>query len=395
MDVDDLTDWATQQLVVERLLVDALRAAGRASDDLDAFGSRDFLEPLTIVVDALETEARLHERGRWATHRYLRRLLDVRIQLHDWIDGDPGVLDEAIVEPIIVIGAPRTGTTAIHRLLAAIASHRTTEAWELLRPIPPPEPETFDTDPRIADVADELLFAQNASTELRRIHTYSARMPKECLSSMAFSFRSEEFISRYHVPSYVEWLQQADMTPAYDMHRLVLQVLQRRMPARRWVLKSPVHLQALPVVARTYADASFVVTHRDPAAILPSVSSLVATMRAAFSDHVDRVGIGKYHTDLYARSLNGLVDRIDDGTLVHVVHAKHADIVADAVEVACRIAGDVGVDVNGATVDALTDAATEERDDAPGLHRSDPRDYDIDPAAVRPLFQRYLDRFDE
>ena len=129
-----------------------------------------------------------------------------------------------------------------------------------------------------------MLFPQTRSTELRAIHTYSARMPKECLSAMAFSFRSEEFVSRYHVPSYVEWLQRCDMTPAYEMHRLVLQVLQRRMPARRWVLKSPVHLQALPTLVATYPDASFVVTHRDPVAVLSSVSSLVATVRAAFSD---------------------------------------------------------------------------------------------------------------
>src|SRR5690606_10653053 len=115
---------------------------------------------------------------------------------------------------------------------------------------------------------------------------------------MAFSFRTEEFISRYHVPSYVAWLQRADMQPAYDMHRLVLQVLQRRMPKRRWVLKSPVHLQSLPTVASTYPDASFVVTHRDPAAMLASVSSLVATLRAAFSDRVNGVEVGRYHTEL-------------------------------------------------------------------------------------------------
>ena len=33
--------------------------------------------------------------------------------------------------------------------------------------------------------------------------------------------------------------------PTTTMHRLVLQILQRRMPTDRWVLKSPVHLHNL------------------------------------------------------------------------------------------------------------------------------------------------------
>ena len=45
---------------------------------------------------------------------------------------------------------------------------------------------------------------------------------------MSFVFRSEEFTARYHVPSYARWLGACDMTPAYEWHRLVLQVLQRR-----------------------------------------------------------------------------------------------------------------------------------------------------------------------
>ena len=56
---------------------------------------------------------------------------------------------------------------------------------------------------------------------------------------MSFAFLSEEFTARYHVPSYASWLARVDMQPAYDMHRLVLQILQRRCAQTRWMLKSP------------------------------------------------------------------------------------------------------------------------------------------------------------
>ena len=41
-----------------------------------------------------------------------------------------------------------------------------------------------------------------ATGTLDAIHEYSGRMHKECVSSMSFVFRSEEFTARYHVPSY-------------------------------------------------------------------------------------------------------------------------------------------------------------------------------------------------
>ena len=45
-----------------------------------------------------------------------------------------------------------------------------------------------------------------------------------------------------------------------------------------WVLKSPVHLHALPTLLAVYPDARLVVTHRDPLTVLASLTSLVATL---------------------------------------------------------------------------------------------------------------------
>ena len=45
------------------------------------------------------------------------------------------------------------------------------------------------------------------SSDLDAIHEYSGRMPKECLSAMSFELLTEELAVRYHVPSYVRYLQ--------------------------------------------------------------------------------------------------------------------------------------------------------------------------------------------
>lgn len=305
----------------------ALARRGLDAGEVDAFCApgpgtgEDFLEPFALLLESLELDAQLTILGRWITHRFLDRLLDVRLQIAAYVREDPGVREERIGEPIIVVGAPRTGTTALHALLAADHRHRVPLGWELLRPVPPPLAGIEDGRVALADL--ELRLPQTVSGGLESIHAYSGRMHKECLSAMSLTFRSEEFVSRYATARYIDWLGACDMTPAYEMHRLVLQILQRRQPTARWVLKSPVHLHNLDPLLATYPDARLIVTHRDPLAILGSVTSLIATLRSVHSDVVSIPEIGRYHAELHLSDLDGLRVRsahgfADGAVLAHV-----------------------------------------------------------------------------
>lgn len=372
------------------LIEDALARSHASSE----FADDDFVEPLNIFCDALEETAQLTPLGRWATQRYLRRLLDVRLELEAHEAANPELNNEEIVEPIFVIGPPRSGTTVLHRHLGAVAGHRVSRGWEFTRPLPPPDPETYDHDPRILETAEELEFPQAVAAGLRSIHTYSAQMPKECLSAMSFAARTEEFISRYNVPAYVDWLRTCDMAPAYEMHRRVLRVLQQRMPPARWVLKSPVHLQAVPTLVATYPDASFVVTHREPAQFLASVSSLVAILRSAFSSSVDAVAIGRYHQSLYQRSLDSLVDHVDQNVLPpeRTVHVSFKDLVADTPATVASIFERIGVDPAAGRLSSSI-VAKEVREDSAGAHKYQPSDFGLDNSDISRFFDRYRARF--
>ena len=383
------------------LIGEALARQGRADEGIAALCAsgpgtgEDFLEGLDRALFALENEAHLHVLGRWMTRRFLLRLLEVRLQICDWVRNDPGVRDEQIVQPLFVVGAPRTGTTVLHALLSADYRHRVPLGWEFLRPVPPPLAETHETDPRIGLADAELRGPQLVTGGLDAIHAYAGRMNKECLSAMSFAFRGEEFVSRYDTPSYIEWLQSCDMTPAYEMHRLVLQILQRRMPAEKWVLKSPVHLHNLPVLLDTYPDAQLVITHRDPLAILGSVTSLIATLRWAHSDDVDTTVIGRYHADLYHGDLDGLVDLQLNGMLSNgrVAHGLFADFNDDGVAVVARMYEELGIslpeDVRGAMNNALVASPREKHGD----HQWSFEWLGLDADEQRERFARYCNAF--
>lgn len=373
---------------------------GRADGD-------DFLEPLAVLLPALEDEAELTVIGRWITRRFLLRFLEVRLQLTRFLHDDPGVRDEEIVAPLFVTGAPRTGTTILHAMLAQDPASRVPEGWELLRPVPPPSPDpaAFAADARIPLADRELRLPGQVAGELDAIHVYRGRMHKECVSSMSFSFRSEEFTARYRVPSYVEYLQHCDVTPAYEVHKLVLQVLQRGWPATpepgpvRWVLKSPIHLHWLPELLGVYPDASLAITHRDPLTVLASVTSLVATLRWAHSDHVDFADIGAYHEALYLSDLDGLVDRVDasldrgglDPDRTHHVH--YAEFVRDQVGQIAGIYDALGWEFPPATEQGMREYLASRPKDKHGVHEYSFADLRLDPDAERAKFARYQSRF--
>ena len=394
-DVPPISEAAAAPFTLDDLVGRVAAARAEPTDVVAAALDDDTRAALAVLLPALEAEACLSVLGRWITHRFLERLLTQRVALEAYEQADPGVRDERVTEPWFVVGPPRSGTTALYAMLAADPRLRAPTGWELLRPVPPPA-HSGDVTARIALADAELRTPHLVSGGMDAIHVYAARAPKECLSAMSFAFRSEEFVARYAVPSYAGWLAAADPAPAYAAHRRVLRVLQRgATPERRWVLKSPVHLHALPTLLATYPDARIVVTHRDPAAFLASVSSLIVTLRSVHSDHVDAVAVGRYHLDRYADSLDRLVDRFDDGTLdpARIVWVRHADLVADPAAVLRRVYGHGAVDLPDALLTALT--AADQGTAEAGPHRYDAATFGLDPAEISTRFARSTARITE
>jgi hypothetical protein len=377
------------------LLADARATLGVDGRGVDGFGDDRFLEPLETLLPALEHEAELTVLGRWITRQFLLRLLVVRAQTVAYVRDDPGVLDEEIREPVFIAGAPRTGTTVVHALLALVAGTRAPEGWELLRPVPPPDPRSFPDPARVALADRELRRPAVVVSGLDAIHEYGGRMHKECVSSMSFEFRSEEFTARYNVPSYVEWLARCDMGPAYEWHRIVLQILQRRFDHGRWVLKSPVHMHSLPTLFNRYPDARVVFTHRDPLAVLGSVTSLVATLRYAHSDTVDITGIGAYHADLYGGALDRLVDLTERALLdpSRVQHMQYSAFMDDPLAAVAGVLGGLGWPLTVDTEESMRRHLTERPRAALGEHRYSFDDLGLSRDAERKRFSRYQEQF--
>ena len=96
----------------------------------------------------------------------------------------------------------------------------------------------------------------------------------------------------------------------------------------RWNLKNPPDIFCLDALTRVYPDARIVWTHRDPARVLASVCSLVATVRSIFSDEVPRPALGEAQLAYWSEGIRrALAFRRREG------HGRFVDVqMADLVE---------------------------------------------------------------
>ena len=131
--------------------VDAIETAAAETTGLDDFGDPTYRDGLAVLVDALDTEARLSDLGVVALEAQLGTFLQNRLRIVDWRRRHAEVASESVVAPLVVVGLPRTGTTLLSSLLACDPARRALRRWESTASIPPPEAATFDSDPRIEE----------------------------------------------------------------------------------------------------------------------------------------------------------------------------------------------------------------------------------------------------
>jgi len=233
-------------------------------------------------------EADLTAIGWLAARGDLLSLLVNRLKLQADRARLTGIAAEDVTAPFVVTGLPRTGTTLLHALLAQDPDNRAPLAWEVMFPSPPPGPSSAESrEARHRQAAGRLAWMERLSPGFQAVHEIGAGLPQECIAITAHSFVSLRFLVTHDLPGYAALLEATDHRQAYDFHRRFLQHLQWQATPRRWVLKAPGHLANLDALLAVYPDAMIVQTHRDPVESIPSLVSLRARLRRAFSRHAD------------------------------------------------------------------------------------------------------------
>ena len=318
---------------------EGLLAAGRRRAGGRNFEDTTFLEGLHRLVRALTSEARLNFLGRITARETIISHLATRLHLERDRRRHPAIAAGHVRRPLVITGVPRSGSTLLHTLLAQDPANRVPRTWEMLRPSPPPEGATYETDPRIATTERDLRWFHRLAPEFRTIHPVGARLPEECVVILSHSFLSSQFCSMFVVPSYQAWMREQSLASAYQLHRRFLQQLQWRYGGERWVLKAPAHLSALRELCEVYPDVGVIMTHREPLEVLPSEASLHTVLRRSFTDTVDPAAIGREVTELTAEELSVGLQARDAGCAPpdRFLDVRYRELVKDPIASVRRI----------------------------------------------------------
>lgn len=325
--------------------IDELHAAATRVTGLDDFGDSAYREGLAVLLESYEREAALTPWGNRVNHAQLRGALVARLLSEAGWRRYPEHAAVPVERPIFVTGLPRTGTTALHRLLCEDPAHQGLEMWLTEAPQPRPPRDTWDANPIFARIEQGYRRHHIENPEFMGLHYMSAGTVEECWQLLRQSMESIAYENLAHVPSYSAWLRQQDWAPAYERHRRNLQLIGLPDAGKRWVLKNPSHLFALDAVMSVYPDALVIQTHRDPKNVIASVSSLTSQATVGQSELFAGSNVGRAQLELWARGADQFMSDRRRHDPARFIDVRYADFTADPIGTVASIYERFGIDL--------------------------------------------------
>lgn len=243
----------------------------------------DFRLRLEILAESLLSEAKLNPLGLTMAHGQLVRAIRQRLELGALWQVEPELLETPLAPPVIVVGHMRSGTTRVHRLLAAdpaLSATRFCDSWH-------PVPRSPDTRP--AWSALSLMFARVIDPWLDAIHPFGVTRADEELGWLATALDHCAYEAQWRIPSFTAFSEDRDPAPVYrEFARMLRTDANWHGNAHRpRVLKVPQFAEDLPALLAQFPEARVVMTSRCQSDTAASAASLVANQMAIQSDDVD------------------------------------------------------------------------------------------------------------
>ena len=364
--------------------IEDLEASATRLTGLDDFGDDDWREGMKTLLSAYGHEAALTPTGSKVSRALLRAALVSRLLSEAGWKQFPEHAEVPIARPVFVTGLPRTGTTALHRLLTADPAHQGLELWLTEAPQPRPPRASWESNPVYALLQAGYQQHHATNPEFMGVHYTAADQVEECWRLLRQSMMSVSFECLAHLPSYSRWLSERDWAGAYRRHRRNLQLIGRYDRDRRWVLKNPSHLFALDALLAAYPDAVVVQTHRAPRIAIASVCSLNAQACEGWSELFRGEVLGRAQLSLWSRGLRRFAAERDRHDPAHFIDVDYDDFVADPMRTVEAIYDRLGTPLTAGARAAMTSLQADGRRPA---HRYDLADFGLTPADVDAAFE--------
>jgi hypothetical protein len=366
---------------------DEIAAAAVRTTGLSDFGGTEHEEGLRLLCEDLVEHGGLTPEGNYMQRTFVKSALVGRLLAEHGFAEHPSYVDVPIERPVFVCGLPRTGTTALHRLLNADPSHQGLELWLTEVPQPRPPRETWGENPIFNALNGAFSEHHVDNPEFMGIHYMDAASVEECWRILRQAGKSIGYESLALVPAYSAWLEQQDWTDAYQRHKANLQLIGLNDPEKQWVLKNPSHLVGLDAIMAVYPDALIVHTHRDPVVAIASACSLSAEATKGWSTTFVGDTIGRTQLDMLSKAVARFERERQAYDPAQFVDVDYREFVQDPVRTTKDIYARFDLEWTPAADEAVTRLDTESRQGGrKPRHSYDLADYGLTEDEVRAAF---------
>jgi hypothetical protein len=360
------------------------------------FGTDDYLAGLKVLLMSMDYDPRFNERGRRIAWGELINALSGRARAAKSIAENAGCDRRPISRPIVITGVPRTGTTALHKLLAVDPQFQGLQTWLVGNPMPRPPRATWSRNPLFQKAVEQLRRRYEAHPDSRAAHLMVADEVDECCLVLRQGFVSNLWTCGWSAATYDAWWQCQSERPSYRYLSRVLQLIGSSEPQKRWLLKNPGHIAQLDSLFAVFPDALVVQTHRDPAKAVPSLCALLMHLHPLMEE-------GRYQQrahNMLARETAKWAAAVLDAETARKAHPGrildviHRDFHHDPMQVIQRIYAFAGLELSPEIRSQMVQRVAAKPELSHGVHRYSAAEFGMTQEQIRERFGDYIARYD-
>lgn len=346
-------------------------------------------EALEVLCRSLADEVQLHWFGKMSYWNVIVTGLSGLLQVEEAFRDDPLLIKTKLINPLIVTGLPRSGTTFLHRLLSSPKNAKGIELYRHCYPLA----KQPDFRPLYTFAGFEPWRLASGIYNMDAIHYMRPNLPDECMFSLRMSIHSMVFWKMSPTYSYLNWLLDQDLQEAYQFYRKVLILFQKQLPGKRLTLKCPFHLAWLPNLVEALPEAHIVQIHRDPLETLASFCKLTLSAHGLATNSLDWRKIVNhvyFEIDTLAQRTVAFSNS-HQGT--KIFHVKYPSLVKDAESIVSQIYNFFGIPFSDNNVQTLKQYIANNRQHKHGRNSYSLEQFDLSPQQIMNTFESYRDKF--
>ena len=375
---------------------DELHEQASKATGLTDFGRPDYLPGLRVLLASIDADARLSPAGSKLVWDALIITLCARAVTEQGWKDYPEYLAADIARPVVITGVPRTGTTALHKLLAIDPQFQGFEHWLTTCPMPRSPRQTWHANPLYAKAVRFVEGVFENSPDFRLAHNVVVDELDECLEILRQSFVSNRWACTWTSPAYDAWWQGQSEAGSYGRFANIMRLISCHDSGRRWLLKNPGHIAHLDLLFEQLPDALVIQTHRDPVKAITSMSSTLFHLHSAFEGEGARVSarlIGPRELEKWASATDTAMP-VRDSHRDQIVDVRHADFHRDPMAVIGRIYDRFGLRLTADVEAIMAQRVRDKPELAHGAHTYDMADFGLRREDIVERMHDYIDAFD-